>query len=276
MHLTLACVQTNCGSDMATNIAALSAMVRDAAAQGAQWVALPENTFLMEPPGGARNTEYDFAADAHPGVKAMQALARELNVWVLIGSVALAVDDSGKRVNRSLLVDAQGNITAGYDKIHLFDVDLGNGERYAESARILPGDAAVLAATPWGKLGMSVCYDVRFPHLYRALAQAGATLLAVPAAFTEKTGQAHWHTLLRARAIENGCFVIAPAQWGAHPGNRRTYGHSLVIDPWGEILLDGGEGTGVHLATLDLSRIGSARGRMPSLAHDRPFHLREA
>lgn len=276
MHLTLACVQTNCGSDMAANIAALSAMVRDAAAQGAQWVALPENTFLMEPPGGARNTEYDFAADAHPGVKAMQALARELNVWVLIGSVALAVDDSGKRVNRSLLVDAQGNITAGYDKIHLFDVDLGNGERYAESARILPGDAAVLAATPWGKLGMSVCYDVRFPHLYRALAQAGATLLAVPAAFTEKTGQAHWHTLLRARAIENGCFVIAPAQWGAHPGNRRTYGHSLVIDPWGEILLDGGEGTGVHLATLDLSRIGSARGRMPSLAHDRPFHLREA
>ena len=181
---------------------------------------------------------------------------------------------SGKSYNRSLLIDDKGALVAHYDKIHLFDVQLAGGETYAESDRILPGAQAVLAPTPWGALGMTVCYDVRFPALYRVLAKAGAALISVPAAFTYTTGRAHWHVLLRARAIETGCFIIAPAQCGLHPGNRRTYGHSLIVAPWGEILAEASETeTGIIHATLEMNKVADARGMVPSLRHDRDFKI---
>ncbi|HYD99546.1 MAG TPA: carbon-nitrogen hydrolase family protein, partial [Alphaproteobacteria bacterium] len=179
--------------------------------------------------------------------------------------------EDGRVANRLFVIDPQGEIRARYDKIHMFDVDLAGGESYRESATFRPGEQAVLAQTPWGGLGMTVCYDLRFPHLYRALAQAGARLLAVPAAFTVPTGRAHWHVLLRARAIETGCFVIAPAQTGTHDAGRQTYGHSLIVDPWGEVLADGGGEPGFVTADLDLGRIDEARGMVPALRHDRPF-----
>ena len=174
-------------------------------------------------------------------------------------------------VNRSLLIDPHGEIVARYDKIHMFDVDLAEGESYRESNAFRPGGRAVLVETPWGVLGMTVCYDLRFPHLYRGLAQAGADFLAIPSAFTVPTGNAHWHVLLRARAIENGCFVFAPAQWGEHAEGRRTYGHSLIVDPWGEVLADAGEGVGIVTARINLAAIANARRMVPSLQHDRPF-----
>ena len=173
--------------------------------------------------------------------------------------------------NRSFLIDNSGAIVARYDKIHMFDIDLPNGESYRESGAYRPGGHTVVAETPWGRLGMSVCYDVRFPHLYRALAQAGADFLGVPSVFTVPTGRAHWHVLLRARAIENGCFVFAPAQWGEHAGGRRSYGHSLIVDPWGEVLADGGEETGIVTARIDPARVAEARRSVPSLTHDRAF-----
>jgi deaminated glutathione amidase len=209
---------------------------------------------------------------------ALREVAQETGVWLLIGS--LAIDLSRERgtaegerrlANRSYLVDPGGGVVARYDKIHMFDVDLAGGESYRESNAFRPGGRAVLAETPWGVLGMTVCYDLRFPHLYRALAQAGADFLAIPSAFTVPTGKAHWHVLMRARAIENGCFVFAPAQWGEHAEGRRTYGHSLIVDPWGEVLADAGEGVGIVSARIDLAAIAKARRMVPSLQHDRPF-----
>ncbi|MGE4219659.1 MAG: carbon-nitrogen hydrolase family protein, partial [Alphaproteobacteria bacterium] len=217
-----------------------------------------------------------------PALAAYRALAAELGIWLLAGSLVVKLTDDERMANRSFLIDPQGNVAARYDKIHMFDVDLANGERYRESATFRPGDRMVVAETPWGGLGMTVCYDVRFPYLYRTLAKAGAGIIAVPAAFTRPTGQAHWHVLLRARAIETGCFVIAPAQCGVHEDGRQTYGHALIVSPWGEVLADAGEAPGLAMATLDLNAVEQARAMVPSLTHDRsagppvPFGLRAA
>jgi len=207
----------------------------------------------------------------------LREVAQEAGVWLLIGSLAVDLSrepgtaGESRLANRSYLVDPRGAVVARYDKIHMFDVDLAGGESYRESNAFRPGGRAVLAETPWGALGMTVCYDLRFPHLYRALAQAGADFLAIPSAFTVPTGKAHWHVLMRARAIENGCFVFAPAQWGEHAEGRRTYGHSLIVDPWGEVLADAGEGVGIVSARIDVPAIAKARRMVPSLQHDRPF-----
>jgi predicted amidohydrolase len=264
-----ACVQLRSGDDMAENIRAASALIREAKAQGVDFIATPENTGLMAADGQAK-LEKSFPEEADPALPAFRALAQELGVWLLIGSLAIKVSDS-KTANRSFLIDPKGQVAARCDKIHLFDVDLPSGETYRESASVAGGDRAVAADLPWGKLGLSVCYDLRFPLLYRALAQAGAFMLAVPSAFTETTGNAHWHVLLRARAIENGAFVIAPAQGGHHPGWRQTHGHSLIVGPWGEVLAEAGTDPGVIVADIDPARSAEARARIPSLRHDRPF-----
>ena len=268
---TVACVQLNAGGDMQANIAAATAAVAEAARRGADLIALPENAVLM-----AETTKeilpQAHLEDAHAGVAALRDAARRARRWVLAGSFAVRRDD-GKIANRLLLLNPEGAVTARYDKIHLFDVDLPD-RKYRESETFGAGADAVVADLPWLRLGLSVCYDVRFPQLYRALAKAGAGLLAVPSAFTEITGKAHWHVLLRARAIETGCFVIAPAQTGAHPGGRRTFGHSLIVAPWGEVLADAGDQPGIATATIDPARITEARGRIPALRHDRDFGVR--
>jgi predicted amidohydrolase len=194
-----------------------------------------------------------------------------LGVWLMIGSLAIKVSDT-KTANRSFLFDPKGRIEARYDKVHLFDVNLPSGETYRESNTVAPGCEAVVANLPFARIGMSVCYDLRFPQLYRTLAKNGAEILTMPSAFTETTGKAHWHVLLRARAIENGCFVMAPAQGGVHANGRHTYGHSLIVGPWGDILAEGGVDPAVVAAEIDLEEIAAARGRVPSLQHDRPFN----
>jgi len=265
----LACVQVNAGDDMAANVAQASALARAARAAGADLVALPECVALMEP-RRARVIELAAPEESHPALAAFRALARELDVWLLAGTVTVRTDEE-RVANRSCLIAPDGAVAARYDKIHMFDVDLPGGESYRESRTYRPGDAAVSAALPWGVLGMTVCYDVRFPHLYRALARAGADFLSVPSAFTRQTGAAHWHVLLRARAIEAGAYVFAPAQCGEHPGKRLTYGHSLIVDPWGRVLADGGEAPGFVVAELDTAEVAKARQALPSLEHDRPF-----
>ncbi len=271
----LACIQTSSGNDMADNIAAASSLVRAARAAGADLIALPECVAMMEM-GRAKIIAKAATVDAHPALAAFRALAAELGVWLLAGSLTVKLGEDGEdgedRVaNRSFLLDGHGGIVAHYDKIHMFDVDLAGGESYRESTTYRPGGSAVVAETPFGRLGMTVCYDVRFPQLYRALAQAGAELLAVPSAFTRQTGEAHWHVLLRARAIETGAYLFAPAQCGTHPKDRTTYGHSLIVDPWGEVLADGGEEPGFVIAEIDPARVAAARRSLPSLSHDRGF-----
>ena len=274
---TASCIQFTAARDHEPNIHTVSDLVRRAREGGADFVLTPETTGLIEPIGKLRRQKVrDEAND--PMLAALREVARETGVWLLIGSLAVDLSrETGTRegetrlANRSYLVNPGGAVVARYDKIHMFDVDLAGGESYRESNAFRPGDRTVLAETPWGVLGMTVCYDLRFPHLYRALAQAGADFLAIPSAFTVPTGQAHWHALMRARAIENGCFVFAPAQWGEHAEGRRTYGHSLIVDPWGEVLADGGEGVGVVSARIDVTAIAKARRMVPSLQHDRPF-----
>lgn len=244
-------------------------MVREARRAGADFVLLPENVSMLEPIGRLL-IEKALPEEAHPALAAFIELACATGVWLLIGSLAIKAPD-GRVASRSLLVDPRGQIVARYDKIHMFDVDLGSGERYRESATIAPGAHAVLADTPWGALGLSVCYDLRFPHLYRRMAQQGAAYLAIPSAFTRTTGRAHWHVLQRARAIENGAFVFAPAQCGTHAEGRETYGHSLIVDPWGTVLADAGEEPGLIYAEIDPEQVEEARRRVPSLTHDRPF-----
>lgn len=264
-----ACVQLRSSDDIAENVRITSELVREAKGRGAQFVATPENTTLMAPDGGAKLAQsYDEAHD--PALPAFAALAEELGIWLLIGSLAIKVSDS-KTANRSFLIDPRGRVAARYSKIHLFDVDLPSGETYRESNTVAGGGRAVLAETPWGRIGLSICYDLRFPQLYRALAKAGAIMLAVPSAFTETTGKAHWHTLLRARAIENGAFVIAPAQGGTHANGRKTYGHSLIVAPWGEVLAEAGSEPGVIVAEIDPALAADARSRIPNLQHDRNF-----
>jgi predicted amidohydrolase len=265
-------VQMCSGRDVDRNVADASALVREAARRGAQYVQTPEITTLMETERArlfaAVRPEEGNAAIAH-----FRALARELAIWLHVGSMSVLAGD-GKIANRSLLIAPDGAVAARFDKIHMFDVELPGGESYRESRNYLAGETAVLSPLPWGMLGLTVCYDLRFPHLYRALAKAGADFLAIPSAFTRQTGEAHWHVLVRARAIENGCFVFAAAQAGKHEAGRETYGHSLVVSPWGEIL---GEGDGVHpsviVADVRPGEVAEARRRIPSLNHDRAFHV---
>jgi predicted amidohydrolase len=274
---TAACIQFTSARDYDPNIRVVSDLVRRARDAGADFVLTPENTGLTEPVGKLRREKARGEAD-HPVLAALRDVARETGAWLLIGSLAIdlsrepgTAEGERRLANRSYLIDAGGGIVARYDKIHMFDVDLAGGESYRESNAFRPGERTGLAETPWGVLGMTVCYDLRFPHLYRALAQAGADFLAIPSAFTVPTGKAHWHVLMRARAIENGCFVFAPAQWGEHAEGRRTYGHSVIVDPWGEVLADAGEGVGIVSARIDPAAIGKARRMVPSLRHDRPF-----
>ncbi|HEY1632362.1 MAG TPA: carbon-nitrogen hydrolase family protein [Rhizomicrobium sp.] len=264
-----ACVSLRSSDDADENIRITSDFIRQAKSKGAAFIATPENTTLMAPDGGAK-LERSFPEERDPALPKFAALAEELGVWLLIGSLAIKVSDT-KTANRSFLFDPKGRIAARYDKIHMFDVDLPSGETYRESNTVAGGDRAVMADLPWGKIGLTICYDLRFPQLYRAYAKDGAFLLTAPSAFTETTGKAHWHVLLRARAIENGAFVMAPAQGGTHANGRQTYGHSLIVAPWGEILAEGGTEPGVIVAEIDPATATSARQRVPNLRHDRPW-----
>ncbi|HEY3908685.1 MAG TPA: carbon-nitrogen hydrolase family protein [Stellaceae bacterium] len=273
---TAACVQFTAGPDPEPNIRTVAEMIRRARDAGADFVMTPEVTNFIE--AGRRRHEKARRESDDPALAAFRDLARETGIWLLAGSLVIdiagepGVEEGEKRLaNRSFLIGPEGAIVARYDKIHMFDVDLAGGESYRESNAYCPGSRAVLTETPWGRVGLSVCYDLRFPHLYRALAKAGADFLTIPSVFTVPTGRAHWHVLLRARAIETGCFVFAPAQWGEHAGGRKSYGHSLIVDPWGEVLADGGEGVGIITARIDPARIAEARRMVPSLSHDRPF-----
>ncbi|HLW27401.1 MAG TPA: carbon-nitrogen hydrolase family protein [Kiloniellales bacterium] len=270
---TVGLVQTNSSDDVSANIAAASGFIRQAAGQGADFILTPENTTAITS-GREATLATSLPEDAHPAIPAFAALAEELKIWLLIGSLSIKLEPT-KAANRSFLFDPQGRIAARYDKIHMFDVEIPDGQSYRESATFRPGEEAVTADLPWGKLGLSICYDMRFPYLYRSLAHAGASFLAVPAAFTEFTGRAHWHVLLRARAIETGCFVFAPAQCGTHVADRRTYGHSLVVAPWGEVLADAGEEPGVITAHIDPARVTEARRMVPALSHDKPLKVAE-
>lgn len=265
----VACIQVNAGNDMASNMEAAAISIRAAAGQGADFITTPENVSMMAA-SSREIRELAMPEDTHTALAAFRELAGDTGVWILAGSLGIALP-SGKVANRSYLINPAGDVSAKYDKIHMFDVDLPNGETYRESANFEPGREAVTAETPWGVLGLTVCYDVRFPQLYRALAHAGARFLTVPSAFTRVTGEAHWHILLRARAIETGCFVIAPAQTGTHPRGRETFGHSLIVSPWGEVLADGGRAPGNVYAEIDPTLADKARANIPSLNHDRTF-----
>lgn len=259
------------GSDLDANTSVACDLVRAAHARGAVYVQTPENTGLMTP-DRAQLQALAEAESRHSVLAALVELARGLETWLHIGSLAVRRAD-GKLANRGYLVAPDGQIRVRYDKIHMFDVNLPNGESFRESERFEAGSEAVVAALPWTRLGITICYDLRFPHLYRTLAQGGAEILTVPSAFTRQTGEAHWHMLLRARAIETGSFVLAAAQAGRHDSGRMTYGHSLVVSPWGEVLAEGGVEPGVVLADIDTGEVASARNRIPALKHDRTFHV---
>ncbi|MGZ3305881.1 MAG: carbon-nitrogen hydrolase family protein [Asticcacaulis sp.] len=266
----IALVQLNTPAGQATALAHAEPLIRQAALEAA-FILLPECANLVE-----QRRELKAAKLASEGddafVAGVRDLARELSVWILIGSAIIKAEDSDKAANRSLLIDAEGDIVARYDKIHLFDADTPDGRTYRESATMRPGEAAVVAQTPWGGLGLSICYDVRFAHLYRALARKDVRMIAVPAAFTVPTGKAHWEVMLRARAIETGAYVLAPAQGGAHEDGRATWGHSMVIDPWGEVIARlNDDKPEVLYATLDFSKVDQARQALPQLSHDREF-----
>jgi predicted amidohydrolase len=267
--IKVACVQLRCSDDVLENVRTASDLIRSAHKDGAQFIATPENTGLMAADGGAK-LEKTVAEKDDRALPRFCALAEDLGVWLLIGSLAIKVSED-KTANRSYLIGPNGRVAARYDKIHLFDVNLPSGETYRESNTVTPGNEAIVADLSWGRVGLSVCYDLRFPQLYRALAKSGAEILTVPSAFTETTGKAHWHMLLRARAIENGCFVVAPAQGGTHSNGRKTYGHSLIVGPWGDILAEAGTEPGVISAEIDLEDVAAVRARLPSLQHDRPF-----
>jgi predicted amidohydrolase len=275
-------VQMTSGPAFDANLAAADRLVRQAAEAGAEFVATPENTPILQPDHAQLRAAVP-GEESHPAVRAFCDLARDLGIWLLLGSTAVRVDTGdapdapdadGRLANRSLLFDDRGRIAARYDKIHMFDVDVPDGQTYRESGAFRPGANAVVADTPWARLGLTVCYDVRFPALYRALAHAGARVLTVPAAFTQLTGRAHWHALLRARAIETGSYVLAPAQVGEHAQGRRTYGHTLAVAPWGEVIADlGDDGPGVVTVEIDPAAVQQARGWVPSLRHDREFEV---
>ena len=270
MILRAACVQTTSAAEVAPNIAITSEMIRQAHAEGAIFVTLPEVVNLCEMRPGQVDLKAHFEA-TEPALKAYRDLAGELDIWLLAGSLVVMLEDDSRMANRSFLINPSGMVSARYDKIHMFDVDLEGGESYRESKKFRPGEQAVVADTPFGPVGMTICYDMRFAYLYRTLAQAGARILTVPAAFTRPTGRVHWHTLLRCRAIETGSFIMAPAQCGDHEDGRKTYGHSLIISPWGEILAEAGEEPSIIFADLNLSKVDEARSMVPALTHDRAF-----
>lgn len=274
MSTKVACIQNCATPDVDENIEACLRLTRQAAAAGASLIVLPEY-FSGLHTVGVRIIPVAFRESEHPVIPAFAEAARELNATIVLGSLGVKAPD-GRILNRSYVLDRQGRIAARYDKIHLFDVDLGEGKVVQESATIAPGSEAVLAAAEGLTLGLSICYDLRFAQLYRAQAQAGADVLAVPAAFMKLTGQAHWHVLNRARAIENGAYVLAPCQYGTLAGGAECYGHSLIVDPWGRVLAEGGEYEGIVTADIDLAEVAAARRRIPSLTHDRPFRLGEA
>jgi predicted amidohydrolase len=268
-----AMIQMRSGLTPAVNLDAAVALIGEAKSAGADYVQTPEMTNIMEV-----KRERLFAniveEDADASLATFRELARKLGIFIHVGSLAIKIAPE-KAANRSFLITPKGDIAARYDKIHMFDVDLGSGESYRESKSYAPGEIGVLSDLPWGRLGLTVCYDLRFPALYRALAEAGCTMLAIPSAFTKQTGEAHWHILNRARAIENTCFVFAAAQGGKHENGRETFGHSLIVDPWGRILAEGGTEPGVVMAEIDLAEVAKARARMPSLQHGRRFEIAE-
>ncbi|MGZ3273422.1 MAG: carbon-nitrogen hydrolase family protein [Caulobacteraceae bacterium] len=273
--LRVALVQTCTPASQGAALQQIEPLIRQAAEAGAELIVTPEGSNLLQR-DRARMLQALKPLDHDPFVQGVRRLARECNVWILIGS-ALVASGSDKAANRAVLVNADGEIVSTYDKLHMFDVDLPNGDRYRESSLYEPGAAARLVDTPWGKLGLTICYDMRFPQLYRALAKAGADIIAVPAAFTRPTGEAHWEVLLRARAIENGVFILAAAQGGHHEDGRGTWGHSLAIDPWGRILAEArGDEPGVVIADLELDDVTSTRQAIPSLQNERSFSGPEA
>jgi predicted amidohydrolase len=269
--LKIGVVQVNAGTEIDANLQRAGELVREARAHGAALIALPENVSMMVQ-GRAKVLARVKPESEHPGVPFFQNLARETGAWLVTGTLGVLLED-GRVANRLFVVDPAGEVRGRYDKIHMFDVDLAGGESYRESATYKPGEKAVVVDTPWTRLGLSICYDVRFAYLYRALAKAGAGILFVPSAFTVPTGRAHWHVLLRARAIETGCYVVAPAQTGTHDEGRGTYGHALIVSPWGEIIADAGEAPGVLVAEIDLAKVAEARRMVPALGHDRRFEL---
>ena len=268
-----AMIQMRTGLEPAANLDAAARMIREAKANGADYAQTPEMTNIMDV-----KRERFFATiqdeESDATLAGFRALARELGIFIHVGSLAIRIAPE-KAANRAFLINPKGDIAARYDKIHMFDVDLAGGESYRESRNYRPGDIAMNADLPWGRLGVTICYDLRFPALYRALAEAGATMLAIPSAFTRQTGEAHWHVLMRARAIENGCFVLAAAQGGTHENGRDTFGHALIVDPWGRILAEGGTEPGVVMAEIDPALVTQARSRMPSLQHGRRFEMAE-
>lgn len=261
------------GCDPQANLSAVLSAIDEAKRAGADYVQTPEMTNVLESKRD-RLLANIVTDDNDPTLATLREVARKLSIYIHIGSLAIKASHE-KAVNRSFLIDRKGDVVARYDKIHMFDVDLAGGESYRESNTYRAGELAVVADLPWGRLGLTVCYDLRFPALYRALAEAGASFLAIPSAFTRQTGEAHWHVLLRARAIENGCFVFAAAQGGKHESGRETFGHSLIIDPWGRILAEGGTEPGVVLAEIDPAEVAAARAKIPSLNHGRRFELVE-
>ena len=271
-ELRVACVQNTAGRDIQANVDAVCAQIDEAVNGGARLVALPETVGLIEPVNEQiPAATYSEADDI--GLAAFRARARQHGIWLLVGSQLIREND--KIHNRSFLLDEQGEIRARYDKLHMFDIELRNGEAYRESDAIAPGDRAVVVETPLGRIGLSVCYDLRFGALYRALAHGGAEIITIPAAFTQTTGEAHWHILVRARAIETGAYVIAPNQCGHHADKRYSYGHSLIVDPWGEVLADGGAEPGVVFADIDLEKVARVRRRIPVLDNEREFTLQQ-
>ena len=268
---TAALIQMRTRLEPADSLEQATTLIRDAVAAGAHYVQTPEVSNMIQKDRVALFARLKPEEDDE-SLRAYRALAKELGIHLHIGSLSvLATPD--RAANRSFLIAPDGELLASYDKIHMFDIDLGNGESYHESANYQPGETAILADLPWGKLGLTICYDMRFPALYRGLAEAGAAFIAAPSAFTKPTGEAHWHTLLRARAIENGCFVLAAAQAGVHESGRVSYGHSLIVSPWGEILAEGDTEIGIVSATIDPARVAEARRKIPSLQHGRRFAM---
>ncbi|MDE0590966.1 carbon-nitrogen hydrolase family protein [Halocynthiibacter sp. C4] len=266
--------QLNSTDSPKENLPVILGMIREAAEKGAEFVLTPEVSNCVSNSRKHQQAVLSFQSEDET-LAAIRNEAATLGIWILIGSLGIKLEDEGRFANRSFLISPTGEITASYDKIHMFDVELSEAETYKESAGYRPGEDAVVAETPFGNVGMTVCYDVRFPQLHRALAEAGAQIITQPAAFTTVSGEAHWHVLLRARAIETGCFVLAPAQCGSHSqqdgSERRTYGHSLVVSPWGEVLADAGEDPGVMIVDIDLAEVETARRKIPSLKNARAF-----
>lgn len=270
-RLTTACLQINSGPDTKANLESLAPMIEEARSRGARLITLPENTDFKV---SDRDKLYALACSEkdHLALPFFEQIAKKTGTWILAGGLAIRTEHE-KLANRSLLFNDQGKIVARYDKIHLFDADLNQAESYRESNSFRAGNQAVICDTPWGKIGLTICYDLRFPHLYRALAKAGATIITIPASFVTTTGKLHWHVLLRARAIETGCFILAPGQCGTHDGGRTTYGHSLIIAPNGRIIAEAGEDPTILTAELNLNEVEEFRHMLPCLKHDREFTI---